>query len=121
MIFVTLSITAPSGKRKEMVEAFWSLIGPTRAQPGSLSCGVYRLAGSRDRLLYVEEWETVEQLECHMRSARYQRLLAIIETAAELPVLRYLCNPTVKGMEYVEAIRLVKNGSSEAVPDPDEQ
>jgi hypothetical protein len=41
-----------------------------------------------------------------MRSARYERLLAFMETSALLLVLRYHIVSTSKGMEYLQAVRL---------------
>jgi hypothetical protein len=54
----------------------------------------------------VEEWETPEQLERHMRSARYERLLAVMEASAERPVLRYDQIASTRGLDYLEAVRL---------------
>jgi quinol monooxygenase YgiN len=106
MILATLSIAAPCGRREEIVQIFWSLMGPVRVEAGCLGCGLYQAIGNEDVLVYVEEWETPEQLERHMRSARYERLLAIMETSAQPPLLRYHVVSHVKGLEYVEAIRL---------------
>ena len=44
--------------------------------------------GNEDGFFYLEAWETYEQLERHMRSARYERLLAIMEASAQPPQLR---------------------------------
>ena len=106
MIVVTLSVSAPPGRREEMVEVFWTLLGPIRVEPGCLACGLYEEVGDGESLLYVEEWETAEQLERHMRSARYERLLAVMEISARPPVLRYRTASDSRGMEYLEAVRL---------------
>lgn len=106
MILVTLSLVAPPGRREEMVEVFWLLLGPVRVVPGCLACQLYQEVGDEDTLLYVEEWETPEQLERHMRSGRYERLLALMEASAQPPVLRYLSICASKGLEYLEALRL---------------
>jgi quinol monooxygenase YgiN len=106
MILVTLSVAAPPDRRQEMLEVFWLLLGPVRVEPGCRACVLYQEAGDENVFLYEEEWETPEQLERHMRSARYERLLAIMEASARPPVLRYCSVAGVKGLEYLEAVRL---------------
>jgi quinol monooxygenase YgiN len=106
VILVTLSIAVPPEQREEIIEVFWSLMGPVRVEAGCLACGLYQPVSKEDVLIYAEEWETVEQLERHVRSARYERLLAIMEASVRPPVLRYHLVSAVKGLEYVEALRL---------------
>jgi quinol monooxygenase YgiN len=113
MILVTLSVAVPPGWRKEIVEVFDLLLGPVRAEPGCLACRLYQEIGNEDALLYVEEWETPEQLERHMRSGRYDRVLAAMEASARPPVLRYHSVSASKGLEYLEVVRL---GSGAAPP-----
>jgi len=105
MILVTLNIVAPPGRREELIQLFWSVIGPVRAEPGCLACGLYQEAGNGDVLYYMEEWATPEQLERHLRSARYERLLAAMEASAAPPVLRYLTISACRGLENLERVR----------------
>jgi quinol monooxygenase YgiN len=106
MILVTLSVVPLPDRRDEMVAVFWMLLGPTRVEPGCLACELFAEICNGDGLLYLEEWETPEQLERHMRSARYERLLAVMEASASPPVLRYHTVSGSKGMEYLQAVRL---------------
>lgn len=106
MILATLKIAVPPDRRAGVVEVFSLLLGPVRVEPGCLSCELYQDAGNGDEILYVEEWETAEQLERHMRSCRYERLLALMEASNRPPVLRYSSISDVKGLEYLEAVRL---------------
>jgi quinol monooxygenase YgiN len=106
MILVTLSVVPMPDRREEMVAVFWMLLGPLRVEPGCLACELYEEVGEGGSLLYLEEWETAEQLERHMRSARYERLLAVMEASARPPVLRYHKVSDAKGMEYLQAVRL---------------
>jgi quinol monooxygenase YgiN len=106
MILATLRIAVPPGCKEEIIRAFWPLLGPMRVEPGCLGCGLYDEIANTEVLYYVEEWDTSEQLERHMRSARYERLLALMETSAQPPILRYYVIAGVKGLEYLEAIRL---------------
>jgi quinol monooxygenase YgiN len=115
MILVTLTLAPPPGARQEMIDVFWLIIGPIRAQPGCLTCGLYQEIGNGDQLLYMEAWETQLQLERHMRSARYERVLAVMETSVQQPVLRYQTIFAERGLEYLEAVR---KGSLLSPPGP---
>jgi quinol monooxygenase YgiN len=106
MILVTLTLAPPPGARQEMIDVFWLIIGPIRAQPGCLSCGLYQEIGNGDQLLYMEAWETKEQLERHMRSGRYERVLAVMDASVQQPVLQYRTISAVKGLEYLESVRM---------------
>jgi quinol monooxygenase YgiN len=116
MIHATLSITVPPGRREEMIKVFWLLLGPVRVEPGCVACQLYQEVANEDVLLYVEEWETPEQLERHMRSARYERLLALMEASAQPPVLRYHTVSAARGLEYLEAVRLGAGACPPRVP-----
>jgi quinol monooxygenase YgiN len=115
MILVTLNLAPAPGRRQEMIDVFWMIIGPIRAQPGCVSCGLYQEIGNGDQLLYIEAWETQVQLERHMRSARYERVLAVMETSVQQPVLRYQTIFAERGLEYLEAVR---KGSLLSLPGP---
>lgn len=117
MILVTLTVSVPPGRREEMVEIFWLLLGPLRVEPGCLGCALYQGVCKGDLLHYVEEWETAEQLERHMRSSRYELLLAIMEVSARPPVLRYHLVSGTRGLEYLEAVRLGARASPPRAPD----
>jgi quinol monooxygenase YgiN len=106
MILTTLNVVVPTARRQEIVDVFASLLGPVRAEPGCRWCELYEQVGDSQVLRYVEEWETGEQLERHMRSARYERLLVIMEASAEPPVLRYDWITASRGLDYLEAVRL---------------
>src|SRR5262249_15188977 len=104
MILAILRLRFPPDQMEEIARSFWPVLGPTRVEPGCLCCALYTEVCYPEVLQYVEEWATSEDLERHMRSARYERLLAIMETAAEPPVLRYYLISATKGLEYLEAI-----------------
>ncbi len=112
MIMTTLAVAVESGRREEIMKIFWLLLGPVRAEPGCQGCRLYEEVGDENMFLYVEEWDTQENLERHMRSARYERLLAIMETSAGPPTLRYDVVSCSRGMEYLEAVRLGTGATS---------
>ena len=79
---------------------------PLQAAPGFISCHLCQEAGDANIICYAEEWLTPEDLDRQIRSSHYTRLLGIMETAAEPPEFRLNWVTDVKGLEYLEAVRL---------------
>jgi len=89
-----------------MIQALRSLMLPLQAAPGFVSCRLFREADDANTLCYAEEWHTPEDLDRQIRSSHYPRLLALMEEAAEPPELRLNWVTDVKGLEYLESVRL---------------
>ena len=80
------------------------LVGPVRAEPGC--CATRLLRGTEDccGLTWVEEWQSVEDFERHLRAAAFRRILAVIELAAGPPVVEIDEVCSRRGFELVEEI-----------------
>jgi len=106
MVQVTLTMLAHPRRRAEMIHALRSLMLPLQAAPGFVSCRLCQEADDANTICYTEEWHTPEDLDRQIRSTHYSRLLSIMEAAAEPPELRLNWVTDVKGLEYLEAVRL---------------
>ena len=106
MVQVTLTLVVHPRRRAEMIHALRSLMLPLQAAPGFVSCSLCQETDDANTLCYVEEWHTTEDLNRQIRSTHYTRLLSIMESAAEPPELRLNWVTDVKGLEYLEAVRL---------------
>jgi hypothetical protein len=53
------------------------------------------------RVNYTEEWDDAKQLRVQFGSERFLRLLALIETAAEPPVVEFRTVSRTFGLEYI--------------------
>ncbi len=58
-----------------------------------------------DLLWYVEEWREAADLVAEIRTLRFARVLALMETAAEAPSLEFRFVSEVRGLDYVEEAR----------------
>jgi quinol monooxygenase YgiN len=92
-----------------MIHALRSLMLRLHAGPGFISCRLCQEADDANTICYEEEWHTAEDLDRRIRSTHYTCLLAIMEAAAEPPVLRLNWVTEVKGREYLEAVRLCES------------
>jgi quinol monooxygenase YgiN len=113
MVIAVLEMTMPEGHELDTLRALRGFWDATCALPGCRGGGVYQEAGSPGTALYVEIWQEVAQLENHVRSRGYDRLLAIMETAASCPELRFNLVAETRGLEWVEQLRLRTTSTAE--------
>ncbi len=78
---------------------------PARAEKGFLNCQVSLDVDDVNALRYEERWESGEDLENQVRSPRYAKLLALMESASEAPSLEFHFVSETRGLEYVAALR----------------
>jgi quinol monooxygenase YgiN len=107
VIRLTLSITAARGEAWRLIDAFRSLMAPTRRERGCVSCQLALSSESSDpmRVSYSEVWSSEEDLREQVRSERFSRLLELMENASEPPSLHFELPEGDRGLDYVEEVR----------------
>ncbi len=88
-----------------MLQALRSVMLPAQFEAGSMGSQLYAEAGEVDSLCYMEQWATKEDLEREIRSIRFGRLLAVMETAANLPTLEIRLISDTLGWDYIRRLR----------------
>ena len=106
MVIAALSLTVEGYQRTQVVRSLRAQSGPTRVEPGCLACRILEDADDPTHLLYIEKWDSAEHLLARLRSRRYRQVLAAMEESIALPQLEFLWVSDVKGMDYLEAVRL---------------
>jgi quinol monooxygenase YgiN len=104
MTLVTLRMTVRPEKRTDVLEAMRGMLEPTRVERGCLSYRLYEEVGSRNALILVEEWETQEDLESHLRTDNQRRLLELMDLSSEQPELRFNTVSHTAGMDLIETV-----------------
>jgi quinol monooxygenase YgiN len=110
MITFTLRLVAPPKKRNEIVDALASFVGPTQVEPGCLSCHLVQDVKDHNVMAFLEEWETQEDLDRHMSSDEYRKLLTLMDMSAQPPEVVI---DTVASRAGLERIRLVRKSAPE--------
>ena len=110
MIFVTLKMIVQPERRSDLLETMRGMLEPTRVERGCLSYRLYEDVENRNIFILVEEWETQEDLECHIRTDNHLRLLTLMDLLSEQPELRFNTVSHTAGMELVEDV-LSKTGA----------
>ena len=104
MTLVTLRMTVRPEKRNDVIEAMRGMLEPTRVERGCLSYRLYEEVGNGNALILVEEWETQEDLERHLRTDNQRQLLALMDLLSEQPELRFNTVSHMAGMDLIEKV-----------------
>jgi quinol monooxygenase YgiN len=77
---------AKSGNEHDLNQALREVAGPTRAQPGCISFGLYRSTEDPCVILGIERWASEEAHDRHLQGAHVQRLMSkMMPVLAEPP------------------------------------
>ncbi len=82
-----------------------ALIGPTRVETGCISCRLYREVIDPRSVIWLEEWSTQEDLERHLRSRQYMKILAALDMSDMRPEIRFDTVVETKGMQLIADAR----------------
>jgi len=102
LITATIRITAPESPNGEIVRVLRSLIEPTRVETGCISCDLYKDLHDPSIIVWVEEWKTQHDLERHLRSRQYKKILAAFDMSSSQPVMQFNTVVETKGMQLIE-------------------
>ena len=105
LITSTIRITASDRLNGEIVRLLRSLIEPTRVETGCISCGLYKDLHDPDILIWVEDWNTQDDLERHLRSPQYKKVLAALDMSDAQPEMRFDTVVETKGMQLIADAR----------------
>ena len=105
MIITTMRIKVPGERRKDFLDSAQLIIGPTRVQPGCIGCSFYQDLDEPDAILFVEEWDSRESLDKHIKSDSYRVILSLMELSTENPEFKLNTISETEGLEAVEALR----------------
>ena len=101
MIQASFRLVAPEEKRAEYLTVLLCLKGPTEALAECRACRVFQDAEDKNVLTYVVTWENQEDLEEHICSDRFRRLLPYIEMSQEPPEVDFSTIDQVRGIEFM--------------------
>lgn len=88
-----------------MVQALRLISRGARAEKGLLACRILLDTDDSNTVDYEERWQTREDFDEQVRSPRYTRLLALMESASEQPSLEFHFISDTRGLEYIAEVR----------------
>jgi quinol monooxygenase YgiN len=105
MQIATLRIKVPRGQRQNFLDAARRVVGPTAVQSGCISCRLYQDLNDPDAVILVEEWETREEFDNHLKSREYRIVLSLVDMSTEPPEFKICAISQTEGLEALEAVR----------------
>jgi len=105
MIIVRITMEALREKRTEMEQTLLSMIEPARNEKGCLSYDVFCDINGKTVFNLIEEWETREDLDHHIRSERFSVLLGAKSLLEKNWKMKIHTVSHSEGLEVVNALR----------------
>jgi quinol monooxygenase YgiN len=92
-------------KLNEALEILGSSIEQTQFEPGCISCRLYRDAQEEGLVMLEELWSSDTDMQRHLRSDKYHKILLVVEMAVEPPEIRFDGIAHSSGLETIEKVR----------------
>jgi len=110
LIVFSIEIVAPDRVRTALLRTLGSVLEPTRVAPGCLSARLLADLDKRKALLLVEEWESRDQFERNLDTAKLNTIVGAIELAGEAPIVRIDTVEREEGVDTLAIHRSVVGG-----------
>jgi quinol monooxygenase YgiN len=114
MVHATIRILIPPKRRAEVLDIFSSVAERSRFEEGCIHCRVYQDVESEPVFLLDQLWESREDLERHLRSEEFRKVLLVLEMSLEPPEVQFEEIAHTSGMEAIEKARSFKEQSGHA-------
>jgi quinol monooxygenase YgiN len=105
MIVVRIIMNVLPEKQKEVMQTLLSMIETAGKEKGCLSYDVFRHIDGKAVFNLIEEWETREDLDRHIRSERFSVLLGTKSLLAKPLEMKIHTVSRSEGAEVVNALR----------------
>lgn len=105
MVHSRIRMMLPSGMKLEAQRILTSVAERTRIEPGCINCRIYRDILEEHIILLEETWRNKEDLERHLRSEDYLKVLLVIEMAVETPEILFDTIVRSAGIDTIERAR----------------
>jgi quinol monooxygenase YgiN len=105
MIQATMKMSFAPQTIDEALQILRSMIERIRAEAGCISCSVYQDTENENLVVFEEKWRSDEDLQRHLRSEGYRRVLLVMEMAFKLPEIRFDTITDSGGVEIIKEAR----------------
>jgi quinol monooxygenase YgiN len=103
MVVAAMRVRVPPDNRRELVQTLRSLLCPIRNQFGCLGSHLYLEIGDENAFCLIEEWESQEDLDNHLRSSDFAVLLGAINLLKGPSEMEFKLLLPTAGIEAVAA------------------
>lgn len=105
MIVTTIRLQTTPETRKEIVQTFRSLSDPTQCGIGCQSCRIYRELGNDETVIIIQEWDTKNHWDEHLRSDEFAVIIGAMSVLQKPDTVEFQVLDQLEGSRSMEAIR----------------
>jgi len=106
MIISLLKLKPIPEKRQAILEILRFVKENVQLKRGCLESGIYQACEEFTMILYLETWQSKEEMDRHIQSDLYLRLLNAMDLCREKPDTCFHEVSEAKGLELVERLRI---------------
>jgi quinol monooxygenase YgiN len=103
-VFALYRLSQDPARSQGLLAAIRSASTSAFAEPGCRSSHIWRDADGDGGFLLIEEWETPERLEAHMRSPAFRRFLEVLELSQSPPEILYIEGLRLRGLDWMTQV-----------------
>lgn len=108
MFVATIRIRTNPENRKEVMQTLQSLSEPIKSESGCRSCRIYREVGDDEAIILIQEWESRNHWDNHIRSDDFAVMIGAMSLIDEPEKVEVrLLNP-VEASNSMQAVRARK-------------
>ena len=101
----TIKIQTTPKNRKELMQTVRSLYDPLQCRQGCKSCRIYRDIDNRETVIVIQEWDSRNQLDDHLRSDEFAVMIGAMSLLEKPETVEFQVLDQVEGSRSVEAMR----------------
>jgi quinol monooxygenase YgiN len=105
MIVTTIRMHTTPENRKELMQTFRSLSNPIKSEHGCKSCRIYREVGNEEAVIVIQEWDSRNHLDKHLRSDEFAVMVGAMSLLEQPDTVEFQVLDQVEGSRSVKAIR----------------
>jgi quinol monooxygenase YgiN len=97
----------PIAKQGEALEILGSMMEEIQFETGCISCKLYKGVEDKRAIMIEELWMGEEDVQRHLKSKKFGRILLVIEMASEFPEIRFDIISDSSGVETIKQARSI--------------
>jgi len=105
LIRASIRLRIPLEKQRDALEILESVCEQTQFEPNCIYARLYRGTNEPETIMLEELWANDQELQRHLESSTYGRILLIIEIAGATPEIRFDKILESNGFETIKAAR----------------
>ena len=106
MVRSIIRMLIPLEKQSEALDILGSMIEQTQFEPGCISSRLYRGVEDVRAIMLEELWASDEDVQHHLQSDKYRKILLVVEMAERPPEIRFDTIDHSTGVERIEQARI---------------